>query len=165
MARDHFRLKTSIWANDDFRKLPGAAQRMYLVLGSQPTLTWAGVLDWWPNRLAKLAADTDEDAVYGAVSTLIDARFVVFDTETSEVLLRTFIRHDNVLIRRNMGKACVDAIGRVTSLELVEAIVVELARLQLDEPGLAGFVGIEEKNPELWRRVMAKQAVIHSRGD
>lgn len=160
MARDHARVKLSIWDDEDFLALPALAQRAYFVLTSQRGLSYAGVMDWWPNRLRKLAVDTSEADIYEHVKWLIETRFVVLDVETSELLVRTYIRHDNVLFRPNMGKACATAYDRVASRELKEVLVTELARLHRDDPGLSGFKGIADGNPDLWKRVEKRESTL-----
>ncbi len=160
MARDHARIHVTIWRDRDFRALPADAQRLYFLLTSQPNLSYCGVLDWWPSRLAQLAADTDEQAIYSAAKSLIDGRFIVLDVETSELLVRTYIKHDRVMNRANMGKAVATALSKVTSLDLVDAIHVELARLMHDEPGLAGFVGLREASALDYSAVLMKCQAI-----
>src|SRR5690349_2529422 len=102
MARDHARFYVSIWGDPDFRALTCAAQRMYFVLTSQPRLTYCGVLDYLPGRFAKLAADEDEGSVEHAVKLLEADSFVVVDRETSELIVRSFVRHDGLLASPNM---------------------------------------------------------------
>ena len=58
MARSYAKLLTSIWRNDDYLRLGAAAQRMYVLLLSQPDLSPVGVLTVAERRLADLAPDT-----------------------------------------------------------------------------------------------------------
>lgn len=153
MARDHARIQTRIWNDRDFRDLTRDAQHMYFTLTSQPALSYCGVMDWWPGRLAQLAKDSDEATVYAAVKELLDGRFVLLDAETSELLIRTYVRHDKVLERVNMGKACGRALERVVSLELRDAVIQELARLYKDDKTLLGFQGIKALYPTEYQTV------------
>lgn len=164
MARDHARIHLSIWDDADFLELPALAQRAYLALCSQRGLSYAGVMDWWPNRLAKLASDTTEPDIFEHVKHLIETRFVVLDVETSELLVRTYVKHDHVLFRPNMGKACATAFDRVASRELKEVLVTELATLLRDEPDLKGFGGIKDGNPALWKRIESRLATLPEMG-
>lgn len=154
MARDHARIQTAIWRNREFRDLPRDAQHLYFVLLSQPTLSYCGVLDWWPNRLANLSGDADEQAVYAAAKALIDAEFIGLDAETSEVMIRTYIKHDGVMQRVNMGKAMTRALMRVSSLPIQDCIRHELAKLYLSDPRLAGWVGLQEIGPDDFAEVI-----------
>src|SRR5699024_3338647 len=55
MARDHGRILTAIWSDDDFRRLTVGAQHLYLMLVTDPGLSYAGVTDWRPNRITPRA--------------------------------------------------------------------------------------------------------------
>ena len=46
--RDYAQVRLSIWNDDDFRELSPAAQWLYFLLLTHPTLTSAGVGDWRP---------------------------------------------------------------------------------------------------------------------
>ncbi len=155
MARDHARILVSIWNDDDFRDLDVPGQHLYLLLATHPHLSYCGHMDWWPGRLAALTRGVDEEHVYGAVKTLIDAEFVLLDTQTSELLVRSYVRYDGVMDRPNMGKAMCTALGRVTSREVREAVERELGRLRRTSPMLGGFRGIEDANPKLHEKVIS----------
>ncbi len=155
MARDHARILVSIWNDDDFRSLDVAGQHLYLLLTTHPHLSYCGVMDWWPGRLAALTTGVDEDHVYGAVKTLIDAEFVHLDVQTSELLVRSYVRYDGVMDRPNMGKAVSTALTRVTSKEIRESVHRELGRLRRESPMLGGFRGIEDANPKLYETVIS----------
>lgn len=144
MPRDHARIQTAIWRNKEFRGLTMGAQHTYFALVSQPTLSYCGVIDWWPNRIASLCADGDEETVYACVKELIDDDFLYLDPTTHELLVRTYVRHDGVLIRKNMGKAMGRALEKVVSLELREIVLTELARIYRSDPTLAGWEGFSE---------------------
>jgi hypothetical protein len=144
MARDHARIQCAIWRDKDFRHLTGPAQHVYFTLVSQPTLTYCGVMDWWPNRLASLSRKTEEADIFASIQELMDAKFVLLDVETSELLVRTYVRHDGVLIRKNMGKAMGRALEKVVSLEVRRIVLDELARMYREDPKLAGWDGFSE---------------------
>lgn len=148
MARDHARIQLAIWKNDDWRGLSRDAQHMYFVLLSQPTLSYCGVMDWWPNRLSLLSHDTDEADVFAAIKELMDSDFVWLDVATSELLVRTYVRHDGVMQRSNMGKAVARALDRVASIDITHKVLVELSRLHREEPSLAGWHGFKDATPE-----------------
>ena len=147
MARDHARVKVSIWNDPDFRALPMSDQWGYLAAFSQAPLSYCGVLDYVPGRLAKLASDLTQSKVKTIVRGLEKSRFFVVDRETQELLVRSYVRHDGVLERVNMGKAVGSAIERVTSATLRDAVCTELGRLMVADPRLAGWVGLKETSP------------------
>lgn len=96
MARTHARVQATLWQDEDWRALSGAAQRVYLLLISQPQINHCGVLPLVPRRWARLAGDTTLDDVLDALGELEAARFVVGDEETEEILIRTFVKHDRI---------------------------------------------------------------------
>lgn len=96
MARAHARVFARIWADKDFRLLSEAGQRMYLLLLSQADLNYAGVLPLTERRWANLCEESTSDGVEGAVEELTNARYVVVDYDTEELLVRTFIRNDEL---------------------------------------------------------------------
>lgn len=148
MARDHIRMQLATLDNEDFTALDCATQNIYWTLGLQKRLSYAGVLDYFPGRIATFAADNTENRVRASVRRLERARFIVLDKSTHELLIRTYIRHDRVLERVNMGKACARAFGQVVSPKIRDAILCELGRLMSTDPGLAGWIGFKEVAPD-----------------
>lgn len=153
MARDHFRLQVSIWGDDDFRALPRDPQRMYMALCSQANLSYCGVMDYIPRRLALLAKDETEESVESAVRHLVDERYVVVDLDTYELLVRSFIRWDGLLDSPNMTKAMVKARSAVLSGHLRDVIDNELARAFSDDPKKPGWKGLRDAAPDLFTKV------------
>lgn len=155
MARDHARIQLNIWKDRDWRSLSRDAQHMYLLLLSNASLSYCGVMDWWPNRLALMAAETEESDVYAAVKELMDADFVYLDVATSELLIRSYVRHDGVMQRSNMGKAVGRALDKVSSIDLTHKVLIELARLYAADPKLAGWHGFQDAVPDAFSSVSA----------
>jgi hypothetical protein len=147
MARDHARIYLSVWNDDDWRSLTSAAQHTYWTLMAQPRLSYCGVLDYFPSRLAELSTDQTEAKVKASVKALERARFVVLDSRTHELVIRSYVRHDGVLDRVNMGKAVGRAFDRVISTKIREAIAHELGRLMADRNDLSGWIGLKEQSP------------------
>lgn len=160
MARDHARILTSIWRDPDFRDLNVDAQHTYLAIISQDALTYAGVLDYRPGRLAALSKDATARRIETAIKALERARFVVVDRETEELLARSYVRHDGVMDRVNMGKAVGRALNKIVSLPLYGAVIDELARHHRDRPNLAGWIGLDDLNPDAMARVSALASAI-----
>jgi hypothetical protein len=147
MARDHARVKTSIWRDPEFLALKVDEQHAYLMLMSNDGLSYCGVVDYIPSRFEHLAADMSARKFTKAVNGLIAARFILLDERTQELLLRTYVRHDGVLDRVNMGKATGTAFEAVVSRLIKRAIGVELARLLSEQPGLPGWAGLASTSP------------------
>lgn len=105
MARNHARILSSVWDDDDFLALSEAAQRAYFVVISQPELTACGVLTFNPKRLGRLANDSTAARVNKAVRFLVAAGYLILDDDTDEMWVRTFMKHDRINESPNMLKA------------------------------------------------------------
>lgn len=121
-----------------------------MTLLSQPRLSYCGVLDYIPSRFAALTAGHTERRFRTGVATLEAARFVMVDGSTHELLVRSYVRHDGVLDRPNMGKATARAVGQVVSVALRDQVLAELGRLMADEPGLSGWIGFKAFDPDAY---------------
>ena len=139
MAREHARIKTAIWIDDDFLDLTPPAQHLYFLIVSQMRLTFCGVFDWRPGRIAKLATGWTVEEVEAAASELSKSLYIVIDEESEEVLVRSFIRNDGLLTSPNITKAMLRDYGGISSRELKGVVVHELKRLQVENPLLKGF--------------------------
>lgn len=147
MARDHARIKTSIWDDPDFVRLSTREQHLYFVLMSNKGLSRCGVITYIPSRFERLAADLTPARFKAATSGLRAARFVVLDERTQELLLRSYVRHDGVLDRLNMGKATGSAFEAVVSDRIRRVVGDELARLMKERPDLPGWIGLAATSP------------------
>jgi hypothetical protein len=160
MARDHARILTAVWRNDEFRALPVDAQHLYFTAVSQQALTYAGVLDWRAGRLAALAQGSTAKKVETAAAKLERHRFVVIDRDTEELLIRTYVKHDGVLNRENMGKACARAYLKVVSQRLRSTLLEELGRFYGERPDLSGWKGFAALAPAEFDRIVAVSSTI-----
>lgn len=147
MARDHARVKTRIWDDPDWLALRASEQHLYFALMSNRGLSRCGVITYIPSRFEHLAADMTVARFKVAVKGLMAARFLVLDERTQELLLRSYVRHDGVLDRVNMGKATGTAFEAVVSDAIRDAVGDELRRLMKDEPDLLGWTGLAATSP------------------
>lgn len=147
MARDHARFQTAIHNDPDWRRLDPSAQHTYWMITTHPDLSYCGVIDYIPSRWTELAKGLTEAKIKASVRTLERARYVVVDRKTSELLVRSFIRHDKILARRNMGNACGRALGAVHSQPIRDAVLHELARLWLEDSSRDGWAGLKDFDP------------------
>lgn len=134
MARDFARLLCSVWSDSDWIERTGEAQRVYMLLVSQPDLTYAGVLPLRPRRWAQLAKDSSLAKMRRALAELEAHGFLVADTSTEEMAVRTFIRHDNVLKVPNVARAMVKAYRQILSPHLQDVVLGEIARMYENRP-------------------------------
>lgn len=126
---DYSKLYTAIWADRDFTALSGDAQRLYLLLLSQESRSLAGVLPLTIRRWAALAGDTTVESITAALHELAAARFVVIDWNTDELLIRTFIRNDELYRQPNVLKGALREAQQVLSAALRWALHSELLKL------------------------------------
>lgn len=147
MARDHARIKIDVWDDADFRSLRSVEQHAYFLLASNRGLSRCGVVDYIPSRFQCLAADLTASRFRSAIAGLRASRFVVIDDHTQELLVRSYVRHDGVLDRLNMGKATGTAFEAVVSDVIKSSIGDELARLMKEKPDLEGWKGLAMTSP------------------
>lgn len=139
MAREFAKVRLSIWNDDDFRALPPWEQHLYLVLMTSVSLSYSGVADWRPTRIAPLAGGWTPDQIVCAAAGLVDKLYLLVDESTEEVLVRSFIRNDEILKQPKMTVAMTKAYAAMSSSVLRGVVVHELNRLHEDEPTLNGW--------------------------
>lgn len=123
MARNHARVMTAIWADPQFVALEPEAQRMYLLLLSQPDLTPCGALPHLPRRWARLSARTSVEEIENALSLLEDGGYVLIDRDTDELVIRTLVVHDGGLGNPNHRGAVKSALKALHSPRLRQAVI------------------------------------------
>jgi hypothetical protein len=94
MPRHFGMTSTSIWDDDDFRDLTSEAQRAYLMLTSQSTITSVGIVPMTLKRWAGNTRGMTIKSLSKALQELSDALFIVVDWDREELLIRTFVKHD-----------------------------------------------------------------------
>lgn len=109
------KLLHTIWSDPDFTQLGSAAQRLYLLLISQPDITAAGVVPLVERRWAALAPDTTVTDINAALEELVAAGFIVVDDATAELWVKSYIKHDEMYVSPNGIKAIEKARSRVLS--------------------------------------------------
>lgn len=126
MARDHARIQCAIWRDPEFVALSKDAQRLYMLLLSQPKLSLCGGLDYTPGRWAQMADDDTHEFVEAAAVELAEEGFVLVDDDAAELIIRSFVRHDGVCDSANLIQAMWKAWASLYSEQLRQAIVWEL---------------------------------------
>lgn len=137
--RSYAQLNIAIWNDDDFRALTPQAQHLYFLLLSHPTLSYCGVGDWRPARIARMAAGWTSQDVERAGAELVAGLFIVVDEDTEEFLVRTFVKNDPLMRQRNLGVSMARAFSVVASEGIRGVVVHELQRLENAHPKLKGF--------------------------
>lgn len=124
MTRKYAPVLLTMWRDPDFRTLSPEAQRLYVVLLSDPQRSMVGVLPYRPRAWAATCDAVTEDAVVCALGELTVRRYVVADERTDEVLIRTMVKHDPP--RGKAVTAMWRAWQRIESVPLRRAVLAEV---------------------------------------
>ncbi|RKW71769.1 hypothetical protein [Galactobacter caseinivorans] len=114
-------------------------QWLYELLLTHPGLSYAGVCDWNPKRLAMMSTGVTADMVEAAGTALQAARFIYIDGQSDEVLVRSFLRHDGLLKNPKLSVSMANSFGAVASQGIQKVIVRELQKLAHEYPEWAAF--------------------------
>lgn len=144
MARTFAKTHVSIWGDDDFLNLSPMAQWLFWHLYTQPELSYCGVTDWRPGRIIPKASGLTTDVLDAAADELAQAVYIVIDEATEEVLVRSFIRNDELLKQKNMGAAVAKAYSAVASRDLRGVVVHELKRLHAENPKWTSWEALDD---------------------
>ena len=139
MAREHAQVNVSIWQDEDFLALPPAAQHLYMVLWTHPGLSYCGVVDWRPGRIAKRARGWIAADVQQAADCLSAHYFLVIDEDTEECLIRSWVRWDGLMKQPRIAVSYANAYATVASPTLRRVVVHELLKMRDRQPELAGL--------------------------
>ncbi|MEE2040126.1 hypothetical protein Q8791_23185 [Nocardiopsis sp. CT-R113] len=130
MARTGYaKIYTRIWSDKDFIALPEQLQRGFLMLMSQGNLNAAGIIALQPRRWARFAADSTPESVTAVVNELEARRYVYADWDTEELLVRSYIRVDELWKQPNVIKGSFDDIEATLSDRLKGVLRTELERI------------------------------------
>lgn len=152
MPRTEARIFTSIWKDGDFLSLPPSAQRLYMFLLSQPELTYCGTMPlrparWVPKAAGLCLADIEGDlkelegSAYPPDNSAkpapgpepLRSPFVITDSETGELLVRSLLRRDNAWKQPNLLKQAMDASDEIESPRILLALLAEVRRLPVED--------------------------------
>lgn len=133
MAREYARWRLSMWDDDDYTDLSPEAQHLYGVLVNEPALSSCGRADWRPARLLPKARGWRLETVLRAAAELENRRFVLFDLDTEEALVRGYIRNDELLRNPKMALSVIKSYGALASRKLRAVVISELKRAREDQ--------------------------------
>ena len=132
-------IRPEMWIDDEWRALTMPAQHLYLLLLTDPDRSYVGLVDWKPTRIIQRASEWTLLELMRSAVELSYAHFLVFDQETEEVLVRSFIRHDGLLSQPRMAVSVANAFGVIGSNKIRAVVVHELARLKKENPDLPAW--------------------------
>lgn len=131
MARSFARIITAIWRNAEFRALHSGAQRVYLLLVTQPNISAAGTLPLTVRRWAEMSPDTTVQHINRELEALTAGRFIGVDLSTEEVLVRSFVRWDGGYGNRKRRPVIRAAADELVSPALRAMLGAEFERLSI----------------------------------
>ena len=135
MAREHARIWLDINSDDDFEALPFDAQGLYCrVILTLDDLSYCGVATWRPRKLTTKAPDLTYPRILAAASALEQGRQCFFDLDTEEVLVRSYIRRDQLLRNPKYAAAVLRTYNGIASKSLRAAVVTEVRRVRDEHP-------------------------------
>jgi hypothetical protein len=132
-------IRPEMWIDDEWRALTMPAQHLYLLLLTDPERSYVGLVDWKPARIVQRASEWSVLELMRAAVELSVAHFLVFDQDTEEVLVRSFMRHDGLLAQPRMAVSVANAFGMIGSNKIRAVVVHELLRLKKESPDLPGW--------------------------
>lgn len=133
MPRNHGRILCRIWTDPKFLARSESAQRMYMLLLSQPTVNNAGVQPLLIGKWARKGPTGDEQDVRKALGELEEHGYIFVDLETEELLIRSFIRNDGGMKHRYIMKNALGCAEAVESPTLRRVLAHELRRLDRND--------------------------------
>lgn len=139
MAHEYAKVNVAIWGDQDWKQLTKDQQWLYFLLWTHPKTNAAGVADWRPGRLASHAAGTTAADVESVAEALQAQRFILVDHDTEEVLIRSYVKHDQRLKQPNASVSVANAYSATASLKIQQVIVHELGRLKQRQPDYKGW--------------------------
>lgn len=98
MARSHAKILCKVWQDPEWCALKPREQWAFTLLLSQPRLNLVGVLDYMPARWVAYGDGLTVEYIELCIAALEQARYVLVDPVTQELLIRTFTRHDGIPI-------------------------------------------------------------------
>lgn len=137
MAREKGALNVTVWQDNDWRALPFPAQHLYLLMWTHPELSYCGVVDYRPGRLAALSGWLSADLVELSAQCLEARHFVVVDRDSEEALIRSWLRWDGVMKQPRLPVSMAKAYASTASNRIRGVVVNELHKLQRAQPELA----------------------------
>jgi hypothetical protein len=129
MPRSFGTIQCSIWDNEDFLALSVDAKAAYFMLSTQKEIEACGSLALTLRRWARMLSGGDPRVLVGWLNELADARFIVIDKDTEELLVRTFVKWDGGYKHAVRVKAVVSSAEAIRSPILRAAIAAELEKL------------------------------------
>lgn len=137
MAREYAKSWFSMFTDDDFAHQPYSDKWLYMTLLGQPALNYAGLqpinMRRWRKAMRTDLGMPSENDLEKALIRLEHRGYVFTDDDTGEVLVRSFMRVDEVWRMPNTFKSALRALAHVESPKLAAVLLAELDRMPRTE--------------------------------
>ncbi len=130
---NHARTNRAIWGDDDWLDLSPMAKLVYFTLTTSPELSLCGGHEWNAARLRERIGGSVED-IETAGKELEHELFVLIDYDTSEALVRSWMKHDGLCRSPNMTIAASRARLKLASRRLKGVVVHEMLKIRAAHP-------------------------------
>lgn len=145
MARSQANLRLNVF--EGLRGLTREGKLLYIAVLVEPTINQAGIGALRERRWAKDLELTLAE-IEKAMQELDERRFVLFDADTEEILIRTLIRNDGVADKPNLLWAACRAAVLVSSPRLRVVLAEELRKLPPKPAATVGKNGRAYEHPD-----------------
>lgn len=132
MSRDYSRTSTSIWRDEEFKRLSLTAQWTYNMLTTQADISSVGTLPVTAKRWSSYTTSVALEDIEKALSELESAFFIVIDDESEELLVRTFVKWDGGYKTPKRLLSILSSAESVSSKRIRSVIAYELAKLGIE---------------------------------
>jgi len=133
MARSFGKLWWSLFQDEHFCAQPILDKLLFTVLLGQQAFSYAGMSPIQLRKWAKGCRPASDLEIKAALIRLERNRYVFTDSETEEVLIRSFIRNDEVEKQPNLLISALSSAAEVESPKLAAVLLAELDRVTIPE--------------------------------
>lgn len=137
MAREYAKAWFSMFTDEHFTTQPRLDKLLYITLLAQPSMNYAGVLPLnfkrWGRAVREGVEVCSERMLKAALIRLERNDYVFTDDDTGEVLVRSFIRRDQVDRQPNVLLSALRFAAAIESPKLSQILLSELMRIELPE--------------------------------
>lgn len=135
MARQYGKAWFSMFTDDHFTAQPNVDKFLYMTLLGQPSLNYAGVtpinLKRWRKAIREGNRIPTEAEIKASLIRLERNGYVFTDDDTGEVLVRSFMRRDEINKQPNVILSALRAVAQVESPKLGHVLQREIARIEM----------------------------------
>lgn len=155
MARSFSKLWFSLFQDEHFCSQPILDKLLFTVLLGQQAFNYAGLSPIQLRKWAKGMRPATDMEIKAALIRLERNRYVFTDSDSEEVLIRSFIRNDEVEKQPNLLISALSSAAELESPKLAAVLLSELARVTVPE---TSSEKLAKRMDAAWRKAHARLA-------